>query len=119
MDADPKADYPSTFSANAFACEALCETVRIMKSERLVEKARHIGSVIGKWSKGRFQGRGAAWAAELSSQKEVDAVCARCLKNGLIVMNTFQKTVKIAPPLVISMKDLETGLDILQEAMNG
>lgn len=127
MDTNPKADYPSTFSANAFACEAMIETLRIMKAERLVSRAHTIGQAIERWTdtlgmgtrKGMvgIHGRGAAWAIAFDKQSKVDAIAARCLKDGLIVMNTYQRTVKIAPPLVITDTQLEHGLSILRRAI--
>lgn len=120
MDANSYADYPSTFSANAFACEALVETIRIMKAEKLVARAHTIGNVIRLWAEGcgfKAQGRGAAWAIGFKTQDLVDRIFRRCLDDGLIVMNTYQGTVKIAPPLVISDDQLGDGLAILKKAI--
>lgn len=126
MDANPQGDYPSTFSGNAMACEALVESVRILHDERLVDRAHLIGERIKEWadtigfgsrrSVVGINGRGAAWAVEMDHADIVHAVYDRCLKDGVIIMDT-NKAVKIAPPLVISERDLNTALGVVKRAI--
>lgn len=45
------------------------------------------------------------------------AVTKRCLKKGLMLVNTGRNTLKIGPPLIISQEDLTNGLDIIEESI--
>ncbi len=49
--------------------------------------------------------------------QERDEVLMKCFENGLIILPAGVSTIRIIPPLTILMKDLEQGMDILEDAV--
>jgi 4-aminobutyrate aminotransferase len=49
--------------------------------------------------------------------KERDEITDECFNNGLLLLPAGASTIRIIPPLQISDKNLESGLDILEEAI--
>ncbi len=48
---------------------------------------------------------------------EREAILSRCFENGLILLPAGVSTIRIIPPITISMEDLKKGLDILEESI--
>jgi len=47
--------------------------------------------------------------------KKLKKVCFNAMKNGLLVVYTGRESIKIGPPLIISKKAIEEGLEILED----
>jgi 4-aminobutyrate aminotransferase/(S)-3-amino-2-methylpropionate transaminase len=135
-----------TFGGNPLACEAALGAIEVIESEKLTERARHIGAVMLPRLRaladrdarvGDVRGRGAMVAVELvtpgaagRSQRgeaphgktpnpELTAkVAAACHAKGLLVLTagTYGNVLRFLPPLVIPEHLLAEGLDILDEA---
>jgi len=124
-DANPAADYPSTFSANSVSCAAFVETVNIIKRNRLVQKAHENGKVIeaalGDMKHDglieTYNGRGMAWAAILGNYERPGLVLKECQRRRLLLLDTGRGGLKIAPPLMIAREDLGKGLGILRQSL--
>jgi ornithine--oxo-acid transaminase len=64
------------------------------------------------------RGRGLWAGVELTSaMPDAHRVCELLLERGLLVKDTHETTLRIAPPLVISREDLDWGLDRLAEGL--
>ena len=44
-------------------------------------------------------------------------VAERCMQKGLLVVHTGRESIKIGPPLVITIEALEEGLQVLEESI--
>ena len=44
-------------------------------------------------------------------------VCMQCMRNGLLVVYTGRRSIKIGPPLTISNSALREGLDVLENSI--
>ena len=51
------------------------------------------------------------------AEKERSAVLEECFYNGLILLPAGRSTIRVIPPLTISIASLEEGLDILENAL--
>ncbi|MCL5679755.1 MAG: aminotransferase class III-fold pyridoxal phosphate-dependent enzyme [Candidatus Marsarchaeota archaeon] len=91
---------------------------RAMKArlEKMKERYEIIGDV---------RGMGMMLAIELVKDrkskepaiKERDEVIERCFYNGLLLLPAGSSTIRIIPPLTVSMRNIEQGLDILEDSL--
>lgn len=133
MDWEP-GSHASTFGGNLLACVASLAALEILEEENLVEKAK----VIGEWTLKRLQemreehrligdvrGMGMLLAIELVKDRDTkepaveerDAVVREALNRGLILFRGGRSVIRIAPSLTIGKKELELGLDILDDSI--
>ena len=123
-----------TFGGNPLACEAALGAIEVIESEKLTERARHIGETMLPRLRalaardarvGDVRGRGAMVAVELVKEdgktpnpELTSKVAAACHAKGLLVLTagTYGNVLRFLPPLVIPGHLLAEGLDILDEA---
>lgn len=125
MDANPNADYVSTFSGNPWACLALDATVEYIREHRLIEAVREKEYLIEDGCEfmvreglaGTYMGKGFAYALHLNDVAKAKRIVAAARERGLLLLDTWRGTIKIAPPLVIEEKDLIDGMDIIRACL--
>jgi len=125
-----------TYGGNPVACAAALATMATIEDERLVERAREIGSIITSRLEllqtsdarlGEIRGRGAMQAVELidpTGGKRPDAelakiVAGRAHRSGVIVLTcgTFGNVLRFLPPLSITDELLHEAFDILEASL--
>ena len=117
-------DHGSTFGGNALASAAIVAVLDTIDREGLVENARERGAALvaglerlrGKHPVlEEIRGAGLLVGADLS----VDGApfVEACLSRGLLVNAVRPKTLRFAPPLVVSAAEVERALEILDEAL--
>jgi 4-aminobutyrate aminotransferase/(S)-3-amino-2-methylpropionate transaminase len=134
MDAAHIGGLGGTYGGNPVACAAAIAAIATIEQDGLIERARHIESVMKPRLEklaveypviGDVRGRGAMIAAELVSptDNEPDAaltasVAAACHRRGLVALTcgTYGNVLRFLPPLVISDDLLAEGLDLLEQA---
>ncbi|MEM2874881.1 MAG: acetyl ornithine aminotransferase family protein [Candidatus Hadarchaeales archaeon] len=133
MDWKPGA-HASTFGGNLVACAAAIEGLKILKEERLVDRVARLGKKalkrlkeIGEKSKivGDVRGMGFLMAIEFVKSRntkdygvdEREMVMQEALKRGLLLFRGGKSSIRIAPNFTIPERDLELGLDILEESI--
>jgi 4-aminobutyrate aminotransferase/(S)-3-amino-2-methylpropionate transaminase len=134
MDAAHIGGLGGTYGGNPVACAAAIAAIATIEQDGLIERARHIESVMKPRLEklaveypviGDVRGRGAMLAAELVSptDNEPDAaltasVAAACHRRGLVALTcgTYGNVLRFLPPLVISDDLLAEGLDLLEQA---
>jgi len=126
--------HASTFGANPVAVEAALATLDVIKSERLMENARRLGSLALKRLNemkekyeivGDVRGMGLFVGAEIVKDKrskkrgeqEAHQIMDYCFKHGLLLITAGRNTLRVIPPLNISKEELSEGLDIMEEAI--
>ena len=115
-----------TYSGHASVCAAGLRNVQILKEEKLLERAVHIGKRLGDGLQAlakdgvidHARGEGAVWAAGLHSHQDAVKIRDRMLELGAITRaindaNTF------CPPLVISDSQIDRLLDTFATAAAG
>ena len=122
-----------TYGGNPVACAAAIGSIRTMKNEDLIGRARHIESVMiprleAMKAKlpiiGDIRGRGAMIAIELvkpgtkDPNPEVTGAAAKlCHAAGVVILTagTYGNVMRFLPPLTISDELLLEALDVLEE----
>ena len=124
-----------TYGGNPLACAAALGVFETMEAEKLVERANHIGTILGdalrlmqsKYSViGEVRGRGAMQAIELvlpgtktPNTAAMNAVVKYCQSKGVLILTagTYSNVVRFLPPIVITDELLKDALSVLDEAL--
>jgi 4-aminobutyrate aminotransferase/(S)-3-amino-2-methylpropionate transaminase len=124
-----------TYGGNPIACAAALGVFETMEAEKLVERANHVGKILGdalrqmqsKYSViGEVRGRGAMQAIELvkpgtkdPNPDAMNAIVKYCQSKGVLVLTagTYGNVVRFLPPIVITDELLKDALGVLEEAL--
>ena len=120
IDSVPVGSMSSTHSANPISCAAGLANIRYIKKHRLVDRARLLGiGMIHHLSNLniKVEGHGLLCAIHTNDAQTADEIVMECFKKGLLVIRTHRESVKIAPPLTISEKALNEGLNIISQVI--
>jgi 4-aminobutyrate aminotransferase/(S)-3-amino-2-methylpropionate transaminase len=135
MDSVHVAGLGGTYGGNPIACAAALGVFETMEAEKLVERANHVGKILGdalrqmqsKYSViGEVRGRGAMQAIELvkpgtkdPNPDAMNAIVKYCQSKGVLVLTagTYGNVVRFLPPLVITDELLTDALGVLEEAL--
>lgn len=136
MDAAMVGGLGGTFGGNPLSCAATLEVFKTFEEGSLLKNVTHLSNVLhtrlsGFKEKykivGDVRGLGAMQAIELvkdKSTKEPNKVAADkltkfCLEHGLIILScgTYGNVIRLLMPLTTDIKDLETGLSIIEEGL--
>jgi 4-aminobutyrate aminotransferase/(S)-3-amino-2-methylpropionate transaminase len=135
MDSVHVAGLGGTYGGNPIACAAALGVFETMEAEKLVERANHVGKILGdalrqmqsKYSViGEVRGRGAMQAIELvkpgtkdPNPDAMNAIVKYCQSKGVLVLTagTYGNVVRFLPPLVIIDELLKDALGVLEEAL--
>jgi 4-aminobutyrate aminotransferase / (S)-3-amino-2-methylpropionate transaminase / 5-aminovalerate transaminase len=135
MDSVHVAGLGGTYGGNPIACAAALGVFETMESEKLVERANHVGKILGDYLKalqakypviGEVRGRGAMQAIELvklgtkdPNPEAMNAIVKYCQSKGVLVLTagTYGNVVRFLPPIVITDELLKDALGVLEEAL--
>ena len=135
MDSSHASGLGGTFGGNPIACAAALGAIATIEEEKLVERSRHIGEILGGALRemaakypviGEVRGRGAMQAIELvvpgttePNGAAMSAVIAHCQKNGVLVLSagTYGNVIRFLPPVVITDELLNDALSVLEEGL--
>ena len=134
MDSVHMSGLGGTFGGNPIACAAALGAIATIKEDGLIERARHIGNILGDGLRalaakypviGEVRGRGAMQAIELvvpgsiePNSAAVTKVLKYCTANGVFILSagTYNNVIRFLPPLVITDELLADALSVLDEA---
>jgi 4-aminobutyrate aminotransferase / (S)-3-amino-2-methylpropionate transaminase / 5-aminovalerate transaminase len=135
MDSVHVAGLGGTYGGNPIACAAALGVFETIKEDKLVERANHIGKILGdslhqmqaKYPViGEVRGRGAMQAIELvkpgtkdPNPEAMNAIVKYCQSKGVLVLTagTYGNVVRFLPPIVITDELLKDALGVLEEAL--
>jgi 4-aminobutyrate aminotransferase len=123
--------HANTFGGNPVACEAALVTIKLLES-RLVANAATIGAyLLGELKQlkarhpliGDVRGKGLIIGIECvrdqeskeMAVRERNEVIQRCFRKGLLLLGCGQNVIRMVPPLMITEREAETALGILDE----
>lgn len=119
-------DLSSTHSGNPVCCAAGLANIEYIMKHKLINNAKAMGWVLQSWLK-NFKEKYFNYIGEINckgllgaiivNKKLADKICVQALKNGLLLVHTGRESVKIGPPLTITEKLLEEGLEILNKSI--
>jgi 4-aminobutyrate aminotransferase len=124
MDRWPTGAHGSTFGGNPVSCAAALATLDVLEEEGCYERARRLGQralerLGATPGPVDVRGVGLMIGVELRDKTVAEAVQARCLDGGLIVLlcGPVENVLRLIPPLTITDDEFEAGLDILVAAV--
>lgn len=124
----PNGSHGTTFGGNPVSCAAAKATVEVLEAEGCYERALAIGDRVMSRLRAastpsvlEVRGIGAMIGVELVDKSTAEAVQARCLADGVIVLTCGPagNVLRLIPPLTISDDELDHGLDTLVRALTG
>ena len=136
MDSSHVGGLGGTYGGNPIACAASLAAIEIIESQKLVERARHLGEILtssltaiaAKHPEiGEIRGRGAMMAIELVKAGTKDPnpdlmakVIKYCQSKGVLILTagSYGNVIRFLPPLVITDELLRDGLSVLAEAFD-
>ncbi|MFC2034970.1 aspartate aminotransferase family protein [Chloroflexota bacterium] len=119
-------DHGSTFGGNPLACAAGYATLKFIINNNIAGNAEKVGQYLTRGLENlrhKFQfitdvrGRGLLQALEFSGDIAQSMLTA-CLDRGLLVNRVKPNTLRFMPPLIISTKEVDEALDILDKALS-
>ena len=136
MDASPAGGLGGTYAGSPLACAAGLAVMEVIREEKLLERAQHIGNFMVSRLRGlqaRFpcigevRGLGAMVAIELVKNRRADvpdadltkAVVQAAGRHGLILLGCglYSNVVRFLAPLTISDAMLKEGLNLFEKAL--
>ncbi|MEA2054334.1 MAG: acetyl ornithine aminotransferase family protein [Candidatus Thermoplasmatota archaeon] len=129
-----KGAHSTTFGGNLAACASSLATIDVIEKEKLVENAARQGKIMRKRLDemkekyeivGDARGLGLMQATEIVKSKKGkeaapkirDEIVNRALKKGLLLLSCGESTIRYIPPLCITTKQVEAGMDIVEESI--
>jgi ornithine--oxo-acid transaminase len=117
----------STFGGNPLAAAVGLAVVRILKKGDMQRRSKKLGKHLRKRletfvGKGVLEVRGVGlWAGididpALATGREV---CEALMAKGVLAKDTHGSTIRLAPPIVVSKKDLDWAVDQLESVLEG
>ena len=119
-------DHGSTFGGNPLVCATSFATLKFIIENDIPGKVRQLGQYFkaglerlkAKYdSIVEIKGRGLLLAVVFTSDIAEDLVLA-CLERGLLVNKVKPNTLRFIPPLIITEKDIDKALDILEKTLS-
>ena len=118
MERWPTGAHGSTFGGNPVGCAAALATLDVLAP--LYGRVRTVGAQmrqrLAPWG---ARGVGFMIGIELESKDRAEAVQARCLADGMIVLicGPGENVLRLIPPLTATDEELDLGLGILEQAL--
>ncbi len=130
----PRGSHATTFGGNPIACRVAVEVIRVIEEEKLLENAERVGGYVIKRFRelqdhleiiGDVRGKGLMIGVELvrnretkePAKKELASILNEAFKRGLLVIGAGLSTLRIAPPLNITLEAMEKAIDILEDIL--
>lgn len=124
MDWEP-GGHGSTFGGNPVACAAAIATLQLVESELADNAAKvgsHLLSALTDLASGnpfitQVRGRGLMIGLDAPDHDAAEALQEACFRRGLLVLTCGDRSVRLAPPLVVSVDQADTAVAIIADAV--
>ena len=121
-----RGEHGSTFGGNPLVCAAAFAVLSYIIDKKVPEHARKMGLYLEDGLKKlaakhdmitEIRGRGLLIALKFK-EEIAEPVMLACLENGLLVNNVKPNALRFMPALVVTKKDIDQALDILDKVLN-
>ena len=114
-------DHGTTYGGNPLACKAIETVIEIFEEEKVLDNAAKVGAylyekleeITDKYEE-IIAHRGIGLMQGLEFEKPVGPIINQALEEGLILINAGINIIRFLPPLIISKKDVDTMIGILE-----
>ncbi len=120
-------DHGSTFGGNPLACTAGITVMKEILSNGFLDRVGRVGTYFKnslKQLKKEFpqiirevRGIGLMLGMQLNPEVEAKDLTMRCLEKGLLVASAGNNVVRYLPPLIVTEKNVDMGMDILHKCL--
>jgi 4-aminobutyrate aminotransferase len=124
MDWEP-GGHGSTFGGNPVACAAANATLQLVESglaDNAAKVGSHLLSALTELANQhpflqQVRGRGLMIGLDTPSHDDADALQEACFRRGLLTLTCGERSVRLAPPLVVTIEQADTAVAILGDAI--
>jgi len=120
-------DHGSTFGGNPLACTAGITVMKEILSNGFLDRVERVGTYFKnslEQLKKEFpqiirevRGIGLMLGMQLNPEVEAKDLTMRCLEKGLLVASAGNNVVRYLPPLIVTEKNVDMGMDILHKCL--
>jgi ornithine--oxo-acid transaminase len=116
----------STFGGNPLAARVAVAALKVVKEEKLAEKAEKLGVIFRQEMKNiksdlieLVRGKGLLNAVVIRPKNGKTAmdVCLKMAENGVLAKPTHDHIIRFAPPLVITEKELHQAIELIRKSI--
>jgi len=118
-------DHGSTYGGNPLACAVAREALKVLTEEKLVERAAELGEYLMdqlheiesrhiKQIRGKGLWVGIVLNADAGGARRF---CEALMERGMLCKETHWNVIRLAPPLTITMKEINWALEQLEEVL--
>jgi ornithine--oxo-acid transaminase len=115
-------DHGSTFGGNPLACAIARTALRVLVSEKMIERSVELGAhfldrLKALRSPHVTEVRGLGLWIGIELNKPARAFCEALKEQGILCKETHEKVIRIAPPLVITREEIVLALDRIKNVL--
>jgi len=126
IDLDPTANLSSTHAGNTLCCAAGLANLEFLTSKKFQKQLTKTISYFEKRCNDllkydivtKVNARGMVAGIILDNKEVTAKVVTRCINQGVLIMDTKRESVKLGPPLTITIDALEEVFNVLEESIN-
>jgi 4-aminobutyrate aminotransferase len=115
----------STFGGNPVACAAAAATLQLVESglaDNAAKVGAHLLSALAELSTRlpfieQVRGRGLMIGLDTPNHDAADALQEACFRRGLLTLTCGERSVRLAPPLVVTVEQADTAVAIIGDAV--
>jgi 4-aminobutyrate aminotransferase-like enzyme len=130
MDLPDIGNMSSTHSANPLSCVAGLSTIEEIERMKLISESERKGKILhdllndlkNKYNEiiDSIQGKGMVAAVIFKKDfntESISIMAEKCMQKGLLVVHTGRESIKIGPPLTITVEAIKEGVGVLDESI--
>ncbi|WP_081646780.1 aspartate aminotransferase family protein [Butyrivibrio sp. AD3002] len=117
-------DHGTTYGGNPLACAAIDKVLDLFETNHIIDNVRQVSEYLEERLddlKNRYDfivdRRGSGLLQGLELDRPVGEIIGKALDKGLILINAGTNVIRFIPPLVITKKDVDDMLDILEACL--
>ncbi|PIU21879.1 MAG: ornithine--oxo-acid transaminase [Candidatus Diapherotrites archaeon CG08_land_8_20_14_0_20_34_12] len=118
-------DHGSTFGGNPLACAVGLAALDVIVKEKLVQKSKTLGEYFLKKLRTlqsrhikKIRGKGLFIGIEIKTNSgKARPFCERLMKEGLLCKETHDQVIRLAPPLIITKKELDWAFERIKKVL--
>ena len=117
-------DHGTTYGGNPLACAAVAKVLDLMEEDKIVDHVKEVAPYLEEkldMLKEKYsfvtERRGKGLMQGLVCDIPVGPIIAKCLENGLVLINAGANIIRFVPPLIITKENVDEMIEKLDQAM--